>query len=75
MWHGVDKREIWGHNGSMNYDDLMAHYGSFARAAKALGKTRQAVHRYKKNGIPLPVQYQFQVITRGKVRVKPRKTA
>lgn len=52
----------------MNFDQVKEHFGSVPAAAKALGYVRQAVYRWKQDGIPDPVQYKIQVITGGKLQ-------
>lgn len=52
----------------MNFDQVKEHFGSVPAAALALGYVRQAVYRWKQDGIPEPVQYKIQVITGGKLQ-------
>jgi hypothetical protein len=53
----------------MTFEDLKKHYGSAAKAAEALGlKSRQAVHEWKRKGIPPLRQLQIEKLTRGKLR-------
>jgi hypothetical protein len=53
----------------MTYDDLIAHYGTQAQAAAALGIDRQVVHGWsKRNSVPLDSQLQYEVATAGTLR-------
>jgi len=49
----------------MTYDDLIAHFGTEAKAAAARGVPRQTVHRWKGRPVPLDQQVEFEVLTRG----------
>lgn len=63
-------------NRRMNFDQVKEHFGSVPEAAKALGYVRQAVYRWKTEGIPEPVQYKIQVLTGGKLQAdEQRKSA
>lgn len=52
----------------MKTEDLIQHYGSQAAAAKAIGFTRQAVSRWRRVGIPMPIQCMFEIRTNGKLK-------
>lgn len=52
----------------MNVQDLIKHFGTQAQAAKAIGYTRQAVHRWQSVGIPMPVQCLYEIRTNGKIK-------
>jgi hypothetical protein len=52
----------------IKFDDLIAHFGSQAKAAKALNLDRQVVWAWKHRGIPLTRQYQIQVVTDGALK-------
>jgi hypothetical protein len=60
-----------GHNDAMTYQELIAYFGTCAKAARALGVDRRVVHRWKRAGIPLARMYQIQVITEGVLLVAP----
>jgi len=52
----------------MTYEQLVAHYGSQAAAARALDIQPPSVSEWKDNGIPLPRQAQYEILTRGKLK-------
>jgi hypothetical protein len=47
----------------MTYAQVIEHYGSAIKAAKALGIDRKAVHAWKQKGVPQLRQYQIQALT------------
>lgn len=47
----------------MNFTDLISHFGTQERAAAALGINQSSVAGWKRNGIPLPRQFQIEVIS------------
>lgn len=49
----------------MNIDQLIRFYGTQEKAASALGIKQPSVAQWKKHGIPLPRQAQYQIITNG----------
>ena len=49
----------------MTANQLIKHFGSAAKAAKALGYNRQSIYDWKKTGIPLRTQAWIQVETGG----------
>lgn len=53
----------------MQYDDVISHFQSVARAAEKLGFTPQAIYKWRNNGeIPERTQLYIQAKTRGKLR-------
>lgn len=54
----------------MNYEDLIRHYGSQAAAARALGIKPPSVAEWKEDGIPLPRQAQYEILTDGKLKAE-----
>jgi len=61
----------------MDYAQLIKHFGSQAQAARALGLKPPSVSEWKKTGIPLPRQAQYEILTRGKLkaaRMSPDRT-
>ena len=52
----------------MNHADLIAYYGSGDKAAQAVQTTRQAVHMWKANGIPIAQQIKYELATKGALR-------
>ncbi len=50
--------------------DVIDHYGSSTKVAEVLGMTRQGVEKWGR-AVPEGVAYKLQVITRGKLRVRP----
>lgn len=55
----------------MDFYDIKTHWGSVSTAAKALGKGRQSVYRWKDSGVPLGEQYRIQVLTNGALQAQP----
>lgn len=54
----------------MTHSELLAFFqNSNQKAADALGVSKQAVSAWKDRGIPVPRQYQIEVITGGVLRV------
>jgi len=49
----------------MTYDELIRHYGSAMNAADAINVSRQAVHRWKENGVPIEQQILYEVDSKG----------
>jgi hypothetical protein len=47
----------------MTYDQLIAHYGSEAKAAAARGIDRQVVHRWKGRRIPTDQQIEYEIVS------------
>lgn len=52
----------------MKIQDLITHYGTQSAAAKAVGYTRQAVNRWRKAGIPMPIQCMYEIRTNGALK-------
>jgi hypothetical protein len=52
----------------MDIQDLIRHYGTQAKAAEAIGYTRQAIHRWKSVGIPMEAQCFYEIKTNGKIK-------
>ena len=48
--------------------DVISHFGSVAKTAKALGYTPQAIYKWKRR-VPSRAQYVIQVVTGGKLQV------
>lgn len=55
----------------MTFDELMQHFGTQTKAGDALGVAQTTVAEWKKTGIPLPRQYQIQVLTGGILKADP----
>lgn len=52
----------------MTYDELIAHFGTAAEAARALGYDhRQRVHKWKESGIPREEQALIEIVTGGRL--------
>lgn len=51
----------------MSYDELIAHYGTQAAAARAIGVKPPSVDEWKEKGIPLPRQAQYELESNGKL--------
>jgi len=54
----------------MTFAQLIQHYGSQASAARALGIKPPSVAEWKEDGIPLPRQAQYEIMTKGKLRAE-----
>jgi len=52
----------------MTYDELIDHYKSAAAAAAVAGVSRQAVHLWLHNSIPIERQIQIEVLSKGALR-------
>lgn len=60
----------------MSYAQLIAFYGTQAEAARILGLKPPSVAEWKKKGIPLPRQAQYELQTKGKLKAdRPVATA
>lgn len=68
----------------MNYDQLMAHYGTQKGAGEALkafdglGVSQPSVAEWKEKGIPAPRQAQYEILTEGRLkadRAEPERAA
>lgn len=61
----------------MTYKEVVKHFGSASKAARALSYSRQAVSDWKKNGrIPFEAQFLIQLKTNGCLKAKaPRRLA
>lgn len=56
----------------MNFDQLIAHFGSQVAAAHKLGVTQPTLSNWKARGrIPALQQLRIQHLTRGKLRAAP----
>lgn len=52
----------------MDLDQVVAHFGTQEKAAAALGMTQGSVSAWRKAGIPVPRQFQIEVLTNGALR-------
>jgi len=53
----------------MKYSDILKYYGSEASAARAIGESRQRVHRWKETGnVPMIMQIRFEEVSHRKLR-------
>tara|TARA_R110000868_G_scaffold356786_1_gene618225 strand:- start:301 stop:471 length:171 start_codon:yes stop_codon:yes gene_type:complete len=52
----------------MKTSDLVKHFGSVPKAAKALGYTTASLYQWAKTGIPLRTQAWIQFETGGKLK-------
>lgn len=59
----------------MDYHELIDHFGTQQQAADALGLAQPTIAMWKDRGIPVPRQYQIQVVTRGRLKANPRDAA
>lgn len=56
----------------MTLDQVIDHFGSVAEVASKLGISVQAVYQWE-DGVPNGRQWQIQALTKGKLRVEPKK--
>lgn len=56
---------------AMTFDELINHFGTQQAAADAIGISQPSVSGWREGGIPLPRQYQIQVITGGRLQATP----
>lgn len=49
----------------MTYHDIVKHFGTVIRASKALNCSRQAIYRWKEDGVPIGTQCRIQIQTGG----------
>jgi DNA-binding transcriptional regulator YdaS (Cro superfamily) len=54
----------------MTFKELIDHYGSQAAAARALGLKPPSVSEWKQEGIPLPRQAQYKLLTDGQLKAE-----
>ena len=52
----------------MTFDDLVVEFGTVAKAASALGFTRQTIYDWRSRGIPAERQLEVQKATKGKLK-------
>ena len=57
----------------MTFSELKSHFGSIEKTRVALGyKSRQAIYRWGKDGIPEPQQFRIEALTEGALRADRR---
>jgi predicted GIY-YIG superfamily endonuclease len=56
-------------------DDLVAYFGSQAKAAEAVGLKQPSVAEWKECGVPIPRQCQYELLTGGALKAFRRKAA
>lgn len=54
----------------MTYEQLIEHFGSQAAAARAIGIKPPSVAEWKEDGIPLPRQAQYELLTNGELKAE-----
>ena len=54
----------------MKFTDLIAHFKTQQKLADVIGIDQSAISQWKYAGIPIPRQYQIQVITNGKLKAE-----
>jgi len=52
----------------MTYYQLKKHYGTAGKACAAVGLTAPRATVWRKKGVPINYQCQFELLTRGKLR-------
>lgn len=58
----------------MEFDQLIAYFGTQAKVAEALGMTQGSISAWRKAGIPVPRQYQIEVLTKGALAARREET-
>ena len=56
----------------MEFDKVIKHFGTQVKAAAALGVNQSSIAAWKRNGIPVPRQYQIEVVSGGALKVSSR---
>lgn len=59
----------------MDFETVIAFFGTQQKTADALGLAQPTVASWKENGIPVPRQYQIQVVSKGKLKVAEKDRA
>ena len=59
----------------MTYADLIKHFGSQGAIARAVGLAQPSVWGWQHTGIPEVRQYQFEVLTKGKLKAERKEVA
>lgn len=52
----------------MDLDQVIAHFGTQEKAAAALDMTQGSISAWRKSGIPVPRQFQIEVLTDGALK-------
>ena len=58
---------------TMTFNELIEYYKTQTAAAAALDMSQSSVSEWQEKGIPIPRQYQIQVLTGGKLKADPAK--
>ena len=53
----------------MEFDKVIQYFGTQVKAAAALGINQSSIAAWKRNGIPVPRQYQIEVVSGGALKV------
>lgn len=59
------------YTGAMTLQELIEHFGSQGKVARALGLRQPSVSSWKDKGVPPLRQLQFEAITRGRLKADP----
>lgn len=59
------------YTGAMTLQELIDHFGSQGKVARALGLRQPSVSSWKDKGVPPLRQLQFEAITRGRLKADP----
>ena len=59
----------------MTYADLIKHFGSQGEIARAVGLSQPSVWEWQHAGVPEVRQYQFEVLTKGKLKAERKQAA
>ena len=54
----------------MTFKELVEHFGSQAAAARALGLKPPSVSEWRRGGVPLPRQAQYEILTGGALKAE-----
>ena len=58
----------------MEFATVIKFFGTQCKAAAALGVNQSSIAAWKRNGIPVPRQYQIEVVSGGALKVNPTPT-
>lgn len=66
IWRAYTRR-------TMTYDEVIKHFGSQTKAARAIGVKPPSVCLWRKSGIPFERQCHIQLLTGGALRAEERR--
>ena len=53
---------------AVEFQDIMECFGTKRKASDALGVTYQAVQHWQKKGVPRGIQFEMEVLSKGKLK-------